>query len=414
MAIVLVGTGGSSGRTLSAVEAALRTRRPGETIRFVDTQPFNLRSGGRTFYSGSGEVRVAVPEACGMRRFTRSWSLNMLLNGGPRMYARMKRYGRRLIGDDADVIVMCHDRIYIETALIEAAHRIGAATVLIQEGPFCSIGHGDASAPVLRLKHTLAPLITATGLLPKMPDYGCAGHTRVLAASTAYRDRWIKAGVPAEQVGVAGIPRYDSLADRQHGRAARASGPLRVLYLTQPFAAHGKVRADVAARVEAIVARGLQEAHARMDLDVTIRLHPRADEREIAAIRDAVGEGARIDLGDRGLETVLAEYDVVLGHYSSGLLESLLAGKRILCVPVPEDGFAESSEGAKQVWLTRTGAPVATTAEMIAECLAAARMGAPMTIDWDMVAGEVGEVDGNSAMRIAANVLEILDRRGQG
>ncbi|GAA0457203.1 MULTISPECIES: hypothetical protein [Sphingomonas] len=411
MAIVLMGTGGSSGRTLAAVEAALQRRRPAQSVRFIDTQPFNLRTGGRTSYPGNGEVRVADPDACGMRRATGSWSMNMLLNGGPLMYRRMQRYGARLIGSDADVLVMCHDRIYIETAMIRAARQSGAATVLIQEGPFCSIAHGGARAPVLRLKGALAPLATTSGLLPKIPGYGCAGHDLILAASPEYRARWIDAGVQQERVRVGGVPRYDPLALLPPTNALSSDGVLRVLYLTQPFAAHGKVDAQVAAELETMVAEGLRMVAGRMPVELTIRVHPRAEAEHVFALQQSVSGLVRIDKGERPLETTLGEYDVVLGHYSSGLLESLVAGKRILCVPVPETAFAETAEGDKQAWLTAIGAPVARSASEIADCLSAIRRGEPTRVQWDKVGAEVGVIDGQSSDRCADAILELIDRR---
>src|SRR5690606_19315384 len=92
-----------------------------------------------------------------------------------------------------------------------AARAMGTRTVLLQEGPFCNIGEAGPQSIMLKTKSALAPAINALGLLPPIPDYGCAGHDRILAVSEAYRTRWIAAGVPASGIKVTGVPRYDAL-----------------------------------------------------------------------------------------------------------------------------------------------------------------------------------------------------------
>ena len=111
--IALVGTGGSSGRTLAAVEAQLRALRPDLDILFIDTQPFNLRTGGVTRYDGQGEIRRANPADCALRRWTGSQTLNLVLNGGPLAYARIERLMRRLLGRRHDALILCLSLIHI-------------------------------------------------------------------------------------------------------------------------------------------------------------------------------------------------------------------------------------------------------------------------------------------------------------
>ena len=406
MAVILLGTGGSSGRTLAAVASALARDLPGQPIRFVDTQPFNLRTGGITAYDGPGDIVRAHPDACGLKRYTSSWSANMVLNGGQRVYRRMIDYAAGLIGADADVLVTCHDRIYIETAMLHAARRQGAATVLLQEGPFCAIGHGAARSRLLRAKALAAPLATRLlRVLPPMPDYGMAGHDRVIAASDSYRARWIAAGLSPEAVVVGGIPRFDPLATLRTAHAA--PGPLRVLYLVQPFAAHGKVDAAAAHAAQRVLADGLNAAAAARPLALTIRSHPRSSGDDAAVLRTGLAFTATEDRGGLPLEAVLPGVDLVIGHYSSGMLEALLANRPVVCVPVPATAFAEAAEADKQRWLTGIGIPVADTAEAIAAALVEAG-GVPTTVDWSKVGEEVGTVDGNAAARCAGLIAEMV------
>lgn len=404
-----MGTGGSSGRTLAALAAALAQYLPDQPIRFIDTQPFNLRSGGITAYDGPGEIVRAHPDGCGLKRYTSSWSANMVLNGGQRVYRRMIDYAAGLIGADADLLVTCHDRIYIETAMLAAARRQGAATVLLQEGPFCAIGHGAPRSGLLRAKALAAPLATRLlRVLPPMPDYGMAGHDRVIAASDSYRARWIAAGLAPEAVVVGGIPRFDPLASLRGG--AGDAGPLRVLYLVQPFAAHGKVDAAAAHGVQRVLVEGLNAAAAARPLALTIRSHPRSSGDDAAVLRAALRFAVTEDRGAAPLEAVLPEVDLVIGHYSSGMLEALLANRPVVCVPVPTTAFAEAAEADKQRWLTGIGIPVAATAEAIADVLVQAD-GVPATVDWGKVGDEVGTVDGHAAARCAGLIAEVVANR---
>lgn len=412
MAVILIGTGGSSGRTLAAVAREVTLRLPDQPIRFIDTQPFNLRTGGVTAYDGPGEIVRADPDACGLKRYTSSWSINMLLNGGQAMYRRMIEYAAGLIGADADVVVTCHDRIYIETAMLQAARRQGAATVMLQEGPFCNIGHGAPRSRLLRAKAIAAPLATRLlGVLPPMPDYGMAGHDRVIAASESYRARWITAGLAPETVVVGGIPRFDPLAGVS-ASARPAADVLRVLYLVQPFAAHGKVDPAVARAAQRALAEGLNTAATTRPLALTIRSHPRSSGDDAAVLRAGLASAAIEDRGERPLETILSDVDLVIGHYSSGMLEALMANRAVLCVPVPATAFAEAGEAAKQSWLTQIGISVASTPEEIAAEVGQAR-GVPATVDWDRVGDEVGMVDGHAAATCAGLIAEMAARRGR-
>ncbi len=393
------------------IETALHARCPGLRIRFVDTQPFNLRTGGTTFYPGRGEITLARREDCGLRRPTGSWSINMLLSGGMAMYRRMTRYAGRLLGD-AEALILCHDRIYIETAMVRAAHARGIPTVMVQEGPFCTIGHGAARSRSLRLKKALSPVVTRLGILPPIPEYGGAGHDRVIAASDCYRRQWIAAGLAPDAVVVGGVPRYDPLALVDQAHAQRHGGPLRILYLVQPFAAHGKVNADAAHAMQTILAEGLNRAAAAMPLSLVIRSHPRSGGDDVAPLRKALDFAPMDDGGARPLETALTDIDVVVGHYSSGLLESLLAGRPILCLPVPEDAFAERNEGAKQQWFRTISVPVAETADEVAHALTSMRASSNLVaVNWPRIHDEVGLIDGQSAARCADTILALLDAR---
>ncbi|QIG79543.1 hypothetical protein [Stakelama tenebrarum] len=408
LSFALVGTGGSSGRTLAAVERSIRERRPDARFLFVDTQPFNLRTRGTTRYDGGGDVVLVSPEDCGIRSRTGSQTTNLLLSGGPIAYARLVNRMATLLGRRHDALILCHDRMYAETGLVRAAHRLGTPTALLQEGPFCAIGHGRPQNRTLRLKAALAPVVNFGGLIPPIPDYGCAGHDKVLAASSAYRDKWIAAGVSAEKIDVVGIPRYDALAALRLSPDPLPEGrPLRLLYLVQPFAAHGKVDAAAAERLQQVFAEGLNRVVGDVPFELTIRAHPRSGRDDVATLAAQLTMPVIRDAGDAPLEAVLEHTDVVIGHYSSGLLETLLLGRRILCLPVPADAFAERSEADKQLWMSGLGAPVARTPGEVEIALRRLSNGEGGAVSTEKLSEEAGLVDGQAAARCAQSILEL-------
>ncbi|MFC4255548.1 hypothetical protein GRI97_08925 [Altererythrobacter xixiisoli] len=416
MRFALVGTGGSSGHTLAAVEQAIRAEAPDSQFLFIDTQPFNLRTRGKTVYPGQGEVRTVSPEDCGIRNRTGSQTMNLLLSGGPLAYRRLLRRARSLLAGPIDALIMCHDRMYIETALLRAARAQGTPTVLLQEGPFCAIGNARPQANRLRLKAMLAPLLDRSGLLPAIPDYGLAGHDLVVAASAAYRDRWAAAGVNPAQVALAGVPRFDALHTLRNAVPPLPAGDrLELLYLVQPFAAHGKVTVEAAAEALHVIAEGLSTAAGDGAIRLTIRLHPRSSGDDIHRLRETTSIEVVEDEGRRPIEQAIGAAHVVIGHYSTGLLESLVLGRPVLVVPIPRAAFAEQSEADKQDWLTRTGLPIARTPQELASGLRHLRSHDGLAdIDCVMVAQETGVIDGQATARAARAILHLVDQPSGG
>lgn len=412
----LIGTGGSSGRTLAAVEQAIRALAPESQFLFIDTQPFNLRTRGTTAYPGQGERKIVSPEDCGIRDRTGSQTMNLLLSGGPLAYRRLLRRARSLLGGPVDALILCHDRMYIETALLRAARAQGTPTVLLQEGPFCAIGNARPQSGKLRLKATLAPLLDRSGILPAIPDYGLAGHDLVIAASSAYRDRWAAAGVNPTQVALAGVPRFDALHALRDAVPPLPDGErLELLYLVQPFAAHGKVTVEAAAEALHVIAEGLSTAAAEAPVRLTIRLHPRSSGDDIHRLRETTGVEVVEDDGSRPIEQAIGATHVVIGHYSTGILESLVLGRPALVVPIPRAAFAEQSEADKQDWLTRTGLQIAHTPQQLVEGLRHLRHHDGLKdINWPMVAQETGLIDGHATIRAAKAIVDLACQPSAG
>lgn len=407
--ILMIGTGGSSGKTLAAVEDEIRLQQPNARFLFADTQPFNLRSRGGTSYPGAGEVRVLTPEGCGIRSWTGSQTTNMLMNGGPFAYRRLIDRVSPLFDPLPDVVVACHDRMYIETAILTAARQRGVPTCLIQEGPFCAIGHAGPQARALRIKAALAPLINRARILPPIPDYGLFGHQQILAASDRYARTWRDAGQDAGTIVVTGVPRFDAIvSNRCHPSSVGQGEALRLLYFAQPFAAHRKVSAEAADAALDRLAEGLNLAHRDGPIDLTIRSHPRAGGDMIDRLRRALDFEPRHDRGTRPVEAAIADVHATIGHYSTALLESLMLGRPAICLPIPRAAFAERSEAAKQQWLETIGIPVCRTPGDLVQSIAGLRIADGLDkVRWSVVEEETGMADGRATARVAEAILRL-------
>ncbi|ARU17036.1 hypothetical protein [Croceicoccus marinus] len=423
--IVLIGTGGSSGRTLAALEAGLRQALGDTRFHFIDTQPFNLRTGGRTAYPGSGERTDTAMEDAGTRRLSSSLTINLLLNGGPLMMRRLENYAARMLGRRHDAMIMVHDRFYIEQAFVRAAARLGTPSVLLQEGPFVHIGADTPQSGALRIKHALAPLLTRSGLVPAIVPYGFAGHQLLVVPSPAYRQRFVAAGMAPARIKVGGVPRYDPLADlrgadlrgadlRAEAQPRPSSGPLRLLYLFQPFGEHGKVDPQVARSTQLAMIEGLNRAAHGRDLALTIRIHPRSTPESVAHLTAALDMPHDVDPCTDPIEQAIAAHDLVIGHYSSGLLEAMILSRPVLCIPIPAPAFAERSEAEKQEWMARSGALLARDGPEIADTVQAFDRQAPALVPLSVLEDEIGTIDGQATARCAQAVAAMIAEREAG
>ena len=406
--LCVLGMGGSVDQTLPPLAEALRPRLPGLEIVLLDLQPCHLRAPGRMRGSGADRRLAVTPRDLGVRTPAASWSLNLILQGGCRAYRRMVARAGRLLDDlGADAVLCVHDRLYPETAVLQAARARGLPTALLQEGPFCVIGHGAASAPGLKLKYALAPLAERFGLLPGMPDYGTFGHSLVMAAAEDYRQRWIAAGVPAERVQVTGVPRYDGLPAVRAARDRQAAAAIpEITVLLQPFGRHGKVAPAAAAAGMATLAEGLNTLLAGRRARLTIRPHPRAP-NEIESLTQHLRVPWNPDDPARPFPERMRSLALAAGFYSSALLEAAAAGVPVLGVRLPPAAFAEPDEAAKQDRLHDLGLPLAATPAELAATAGSLLDGAVPAMAPE---AEIGPLDGGAAQRAATALAALLER----
>lgn len=413
------GTGGSVSETLGHVMRGLREVAVPAEVTLIDLQAFHLRAPGRmTPPEGAAVVRV-TPRDVGYATPLRSMTLNLALSGGRLAHRRMIRRARATLAAIApDVLLCCHDRFYIETAFLSAARDLAIPTVLLQEGPFCVIGHGAANAPGLRLKNALAPAARRIGLTPGMPDYGMAGHTRILAASARYRDAWIARGVPGARISVTGVPRYDGLAEAHAGRSAahrgaRARTPV-VMVLIQPFGAHGKVDPAAARTALAVVGDALDLLARECAVDIRIRQHPRSGSQEAEPLTAQLGAPFTIEEASTPFPERAADLDLVVGFYSSAMLEALALGVPCVGMRLPEVSFTEPGEAAKQARLAEIGVPFADDPGALRANVATLLAQPARAPDAGAAEAETGPLDGNAARRAATAIAALAGRRVEG
>ena len=416
--IAVYGMGGSVAETLGHVLRGLHEHGVSTDATLIDLQAFHLRAPGRmTAPQGARLVRL-TPRDVGYATPTRSMTLNLALSGGKVAYRRMTRVaGRQLAALAPDVLLCCHDRFYVETAFLAAARHQGIPTVLLQEGPFCVIGHGRANTPALRLKNALAPAARALGLAPGMPDYGTAGHTCILAASSRYRDAWAARDVPAGRIRVTGVPRYDGLVTARRRREAHKSATVPdgqrmpvIMVLIQPFGAHGKVAARAAEAALRTVGEALAAIMRTRAVDVRVRQHPRSEPADAAPLTAALDAGYTLENAATPFAERAAGIDLAVGFYSSAMLEALAVGVPCTGLHVPPQAFAEPAEAAKQTRLAEMGVPLARGRDdlrMQMERLLDSPDSAP---DPGAASAELGPLDGRAAARTAAALLAVCAR----
>lgn len=411
------GMGGSVSATIEAAAAALRPHVARLTVTLIDLQSFHLRAPGRMKAPGCDRILRVQPSDVGYRTPTRSMTLNLAVSGGRLAHRRMIRFARAQLAElDPDVVLCCHDRFYIETAYIRAAEWLGKPTVFLQEGPFCVIGHGGANDWKLRLKFALAPWARRLGLTTGMPDYGLAGHTRLLAASADYSAAWQRRGIPPERITLTGCPRYDNLVEarerrRQQYRATtglEAERPAEIMVLLQPFGAHGKVAPNSARAAMREVAEALNQLGAARKISLAVRQHPRASDADAAPLIDHLTIPYRQEKAEPSFPTRAADLDLTVGFYSSAILESIAIGVPAVCCMLPPQSFAEPGEAAKQMRLSELGVDMASTAAALAVAMTRKLdHSAGIRPDVKAASREIGPVDGQASERVAKALLDI-------
>lgn len=401
MRLLCLASVGSHLQTIRYVEGALRRREPGLELAIAGFAGFLQWTVTDFPYEGQAERSDFSPAYCGLKDRTITPATWQAVLDGARRFVAERR---------PDVLLTMVDR-NCEYALLKAARDLGVPTLLVQEGPLCTLRAPD---PTLYQRGRLwaRRLAGKVGLKPPLPcwptAYGGGGADRVAAGSAFYADLFDrKAGVDKTRIAVTGIPRYDELFVRRaqwiEARAARraAGAPLEVMFMMQPLVQYGAARAAGYARLCDTVARGLEHLADATGARITARLHPSNQPGDAKVFQERMAHPCAEQGAGRHLLDVLPDFDLVVGFHSTGLLESVGLGIPTVSVEVPRDRRAMRC-------FSEFGLPVAATTERLCALLdEAAACDGPRDAP-PGVTDEIGAIDGHASERVAELCLGLV------
>lgn len=208
---------------------------------------------------------------------------------------------------------------------------------------------------------------------------------------------------PSRTILVAGNPAFDRLQAREVPQ-----GPIRrVLALTQPVDKTSAVsRVSDVERHAVTLARALT---ALPGVEARLRLHPSESAAHYRAVLDAHGLALPLEQG-APLAASLESVDLVVGPFSTVLLEALVAGRPVLGVNLTRRSLAAPFDGG-------SGVPVLRDEEGLRRALAeavarpealreSARRARPA-----LLAAFAGPVDGSASSRVAEELRRIADMK---
>lgn len=389
--------GGAADVTLSAVCNELSNHSPAVDIRPVDLRGILSEPLTQSGYTGPGVVQRPTSESLGLtgdytlqstRGYSAPWSAGAQLNRQLRVTA--SAYLRQL---GAHVVLTCTDIPFAHRAFIGAARDLGIPIILLQPGPLTTIG------PVgfARVK----AIVTKAG-------YGNFIPYDLVLATSAYDARLFLRKTRSRSVEIIGAPRLDP-----HALAREADGnksPERhILYVHQPLVEDGVLDEDGWRQTVASLSAFVGFLGTQMGAPVHIRAHPRASPKSLDLLLRAI-TGASVSTSGETLEQALDGSLIVVGHYSTALLEAYLRGVRVICHPVDPSLFLKKEEKGKQVWLRDLGLPRSLHEEAVDgrdlfEKLARRDKIAAKVID------RIGPFDGNARKRAATRIMDFLKTR---
>jgi hypothetical protein len=427
LALVLVA--GSAGTTLGQVAAEFMVRHPHAEVIGLDVESlvYDPSRRDRITYRGPGEILpILKPEH--ERPFLATSRLAGMLHRAP---AALRPVTARILvaleqlrevspeyveatrailrRHRPQAILTCNDVNIGQRSVLTAARLEGIPSILIQEGSFCTIRREDdirgqsARGKLLRLLRRL-------GLVAPMTPLGTYAHARLLAVSDDYLAKFRDAGVKAATIKPIGVVRFDDIAGTGTPDAHAPSQPGRtskILYLVQPFIRQGRVKSQTNALLAAMI-EGVNIAYAHQPFDFVIRDHPRSDTATIEQLKAGLRIPYRISGSEEGFQEAMICTDIVLGHYSTGLLEALIMDRQAICIPIPPELFTDAGESLKQQWFGQVGFPLAHDSESTAALIVQALPQHGRNVPIAAIASEVGPVDGRATERAIDEIDKLL------
>jgi len=246
------------------------------------------------------------------------------------------------------------------------------------------------------------------GVVEERLPYGGYFHDKILAVSTAYAETFRQSGIDSEKIAVVGVPRFDALLSSEPGR--RPPIP-KLVYVFQPFVKQGRVDERIAQGVLAEMAAGISAAYDDVPFEFVVRAHPRADGETLMSFCRNLNCPYILSDPVVPLPELLRTATAAIGHYSIGLIESLILGVPIVCVPIPTSGFADPMEAKKQIWTENLGSPVGKNRFEIQETVVEALSNDVQAIPLDRLRDETGVLDGRATERTVDEILTVLRHR---
>lgn len=143
-------------------------------------------------------------------------------------------------------------------------------------------------------------------------------------------------GISSDQITVVGSPNYDAISRyRSSEKQNLASEPLQVYFITSACEWIGdeERERDQKQKIEEIIDFANNNRHIRL----TIRVHPRENAEKYTLLKKQFPFIEIDQYKSTDLFAYLAEYDVIIGGFSTVLFESMLINKPIICYLLEEE-----------------------------------------------------------------------------
>lgn len=388
--------------TYRAVRDRLRLLRPELRMTLLDLRPLCTTAGG-PLPQGWDEIIEASPAWLGPLRPTRRPRWNMLANGAGLAYRRLVRtYESMLLSRGTAGLLLMKDHHTLNLALVMAARRARVKSVYLQEGPYAYVGRSSATQLAVRLARQAQAAFERLAGLPALPGDGLAPVDVLAVTSASYRQRFRQAGALADRIEVVGVPRYDSLPVTAAKIAASRrpqGGRTRLLYVHQPMSADAKVRPEAMHQAERVIAEAFSQLQARNLATAWVRPHPRSTADEVSRLHQLFGEVATVETagGSKPFTEALADFDLLVGFYSNGLLEAMACGLPAVVMALPPESFRDRNEWQRTQLTLEAGAlPMACAADLQTLVASGVPVLEPARLD-----AEMGPLDGGSTERMA-------------
>lgn len=239
----------------------------------------------------------------------------------------------------------------------------------------------------------------------------------IAVATPALREQLVQQGIAADRIVVTGSPRHDQL---YHIRQAPVVQSKPEIFSRLRLPSESRLITYCTERIQDVYGRGyLTRLNTALALAfdalpeecrVMVKLHPRetaADEEGFASTFS--GERYRL-VRDLELFPLLRASDLVVGHFSAVLTDSMLLGTPTLSIQIANDPERALFDSRESVLTIGSEPDLALRIHGMLYDSDRQQAAAAATAAW--VARCVGELDGRSTERVAATIMNIMGTEG--